>query len=556
MFPLLATSVKDLLTVDSVIIYIWISVVNALLLIYASHKYLLALQQFGYKNKRYFKWLKIKNIHYTRLMLLSLLGFLFFLLLNVCFTSILGEEIAIYIGFASYLIFGIAYIKTEQQTTEKLKLKITKRIVRLSIVYFLVITAVSFGTLILADILAYLIKIDIFCLLRYALVCFIPLILPLLLLIANAVLLPFESLNNKRYIRKTKEALEQADIIKIGITGSYGKTTVKNILATLLSQKYRVLATPESYNTPLGIALTTKKLDSTHDVFIAEMGARQVGDISDLATIVKPKYAILTGVNTQHLETFKAQENIIKTKFELFENLPVDGVGFFSSDNENSVKLFNDFTGEKYLAGIGGEDITATAENVKTTPWGTVFDLKIGDKRLFDCHTNLLGKHNVSNICLASLVAYKLGVSLKDIGVGINRLTTVKHRLEIVPNNHGVTIIDDSYNSNETGLKAALEVLSSFEGRKIVLTPGLIELGTEENIANFKFGVELSKTADKVIIIGAHNAEMLISGLLEGGFDRKNIIFAKNLTKGNAKLNEIMKEGDVILFENDLPDTY
>ncbi|MBE5756916.1 MAG: UDP-N-acetylmuramoyl-tripeptide--D-alanyl-D-alanine ligase [Clostridiales bacterium] len=556
MFPLKVLSMSELISSKTVILYIWIAVINAVLLIYASHKYILAFQQLGYRNRRYFNWLRKKNIHYSRLMLLSLLGLLFFLLLNVCFTSIVGENYTVYMGFISYLFFYFLYINTERKTIEKMKLKVTKRIVRLGVVFVIIITAFTFGVLLLSDLLAYLIKVEVFCILRYAIVCFIPLLIPHLLLLANVILLPFEILNNRRYIKRTKEKLEKADIIKIGITGSYGKTTVKNILTTLLSQKYRVLATPESYNTPLGIALTTKKLDSTHDVFIAEMGARQVGDISDLATIVKPKYAILTGVNTQHLETFKTKENIIKTKFELFENLPPDGVGFFSCDNQHSKEMFNDFKGEKYLAGVNSENSTVFAENIKVTPWGTNFDLNIAGKKVKGCHTNLLGEHNISNICLASLVAYKLGVSLKDIGFGINRLTTVKHRLEIVPNNHGVTIIDDSYNSNENGFMAALSVLSSFEGRKIVLTPGLVELGLEENIANYNFGIELAKKADIVIIIGSHNAEMLISGLIDGGFLRSNIIFAKNLQKGNLKLNEIMREGDVILFENDLPDTY
>ena len=139
-----------------------------------------------------------------------------------------------------------------------------------------------------------------------------------------------ERANNRRYIRDCKRVLDQSDIVKIGITGSFGKTSVKNILTGILSQKYRVLSTPGSYNTPLGISLTVKKLDATHDIFIAEMGARHVGDISDLAAIVKPQYAVLTGVNTQHLESFGSEEKILETKFELFEGLSPDGVGFFS----------------------------------------------------------------------------------------------------------------------------------------------------------------------------------------------------------------------------------
>ena len=126
----------------------------------------------------------------------------------------------------------------------------------------------------------------------------------------------------------------------------------------------------------------------------------------------------------------------------------------------------------------------------------------------------------------------------------------------MVTNNKDIKIIDDSYNSNQDGVRAALEVLSSFEGRKIVLTPGLVELGKEENIANYEMGKEIAAVADKLIVIGRHNAEMLIKGWYEGGRGNEDILFAKSLEKGNAMLNEIMRAGDVVLFENDLPDTY
>ena len=168
----------------------------------------------------------------------------------------------------------------------------------------------------------------------------------------------------------------------------------------------------------------------------------------------------------------------------------------------------------------------------------------------------LLGKHSISNICLAAAVAYKIGMSPDEISEGINRISSIGHRLELVRNNKQIVIIDDSYNSNVTGVNAAMEVLDLFEGRKIVLTPGLVELGKIENIANLEFGKTLAKHADKVIIIGKHNAEMLINGLLDGGMERENITFAKNLKRGNEELNAIMKEGDVVLFENDLPDNY
>ena len=187
---------------------------------------------------------------------------------------------------------------------------------------------------------------------------------------------------------------------------------------------------------------------------------------------------------------------------------------------------------------------------------GTTFTLKIKGEEPIKCNTVLLGKHAVSNICLAAAVAYKIGMTPDEIATGINRIHTIMHRLELRPNNQNIVIIDDSYNSNEDGVNAAMEVLSTFKGRRIVLTPGLVELGKMENVLNLEFGKTLAKYADIVFVIGKHNAEMLVSGLKEGGMPIENIIFAKTLNKANQELNAILKEGDVVLFENDLPDNY
>ena len=229
-------------------------------------------------------------------------------------------------------------------------------------------------------------------------------------------------------------------------------------------------------------------------------------------------------------------------------------MGFFCSDNDGSNELYEKFDGEKYSAGLNGTFVSA--RDIKTDETGISFKLKIADEKEVKCNTTLLGKHNISNICLSSAVAYKLGLTPKEIAEGISRLKAVTHRLELLTNRKGIKVIDDSYNANSDGVKAALEVLKEFSGRKIVVTPGLVEMGREENLANFEMGKSLASVADVVIIIGKHNAEMLINGLYEGGKTSENIIFAKNLGKGNEKLNEIIKEGDVVLFENDLPDTY
>ncbi len=557
MFPLDFSSFSEMLNTTQFLIYLGISLMNGVLLFFASVKFLLVLQQCGYKGKRYLKWLGNKDTPYlSRLMLLCLLAFLFFCVLNMCFASLAGDLIASYIGFISYLLFSIVYINTEHSVNAKIPLKKTKRLVRLCITYALFISIVTFGLLILLDYLAFLLDSQIVAVLRLSLICGTPMLVPYILILANGVNEPLEYLVKRYYVNLAVNKLKRANVIKIAVTGSYGKTSVKEILKTILSQKYRVLASPASYNTPLGIAMTIKQLDSTHDVFIAEMGARAKGDIKELASMVKPKYGALTGVNNQHLESFGDIENIKNTKYELFENLAEGGVAFFAVDNENSRELSERFKGEKYLTGLNGEDNFVTATEVVTTSKGVSFMLNIKGEKSVNCFTTLLGIHSVKNICLAAAIAYKIGLTPEEIAAGVNRIQSIGHRLELLPNNKNIVVIDDSYNSSVDGFNASMNVLDDFNGRKIVVTPGLVELGKDESLANFEIGKALAKHADMVVVVGKHNAVMLINGLVEGGMDRENIKFAKSLNKGNELLNEILQEGDIVLFENDLPDNY
>ena len=558
MFPLSVGKFSDIFTNTQVWLYVVIAVVNALLLFFASMKFLLAIQQSGYKGNRYFTWLANKNTPYlSRLMLLCLLGFLFFCVLNTSFAPVIkNQSVLSFLGFLSYTTFTLLYIKSESSINAKIPLKKTKRLVRLCITYIVFLTAISFGFVLLLDYLAYLINSEMVALLRFSIICGMPILTPYILFVAHLVNKPLEETIKKYYLNKAKERLNNSKVVKIGITGSYGKTSVKEILTTLLSQKYRVLATPQSYNTPMGIALTTQKLDSTHDIFIAEMGARAKGDIKELAQLVNPTFAVLTGINNQHLETFGSVENIMETKYELFENLNEDGIGFFSLDNEKNKQLFDKFNQTKYGSGLDKNDNLVWASEIITDNQGTSFVLNIKGEKPINCKTVLLGKHSVSNICLASSVAYKIGLTPQEIASGINRISSIGHRLELVPNNKNIVIIDDSYNSNVDGAGSAMEVLSSFNGRKIVLTPGLVELGKMENVSNFELGRKIAKTADFAIVIGTHNAEMLIKGLKDGGMQTTNISFAKTLNKGNELLNNMLREGDVVMFLNDLPDNY
>ena len=369
-------SFAAIFNLGNLLIFLFLSLGNTALLTLVAGKFLLALQQCGYKGKRYLKWVRGKhNGYFSRLMLLSLMSILFFCVTCMCFSTIGGEWVrpSAYIGLLAYLLFILVYLDAERHVTAKLPLKMTRRLVRLIVTYVLLQLILNFGLIVLTNYIVFATKSELYFILRYFPICFLPLLAPFVLWLAYIINEPMERANNRRYIRDCKRVLDQSDIVKIGITGSFGKTSVKNILTGILSQKYRVLSTPGSYNTPLGISLTVKKLDATHDIFIAEMGARHVGDISDLAAIVKPQYAVLTGVNTQHLESFGSEEKILETKFELFEGLSPDGVGFFSADNAGSLELYRRFGGTKFLAGISEGDDLVFADEIDISEHGTAF---------------------------------------------------------------------------------------------------------------------------------------------------------------------------------------
>ena len=168
----------------------------------------------------------------------------------------------------------------------------------------------------------------------------------------------------------------------------------------------------------------------------------------------------------------------------------------------------------------------------------------------------MLGSHNISNICLAVAIAAEMGLTSDELCSGIARLKPVKHRLECRKNDQGVTIIDDSYNANTCGIDAAMEVLAEFDGRKIVVTPGLVELGREEDLENYRLGKKMSEVCDIAILVGKSATYRIQDGLIDGGFDNSRIIIVKELDSAIKELKKIVCRGDVVLFENDLPDKF
>lgn len=488
------------------------------------------------------------------------------------------------------LVFAVAmalrFFRWKRQPSKK-PLKVTARVVRLDAALFVVLAAVHFlGMLFIFTIASFLLfplfscaflsalgaasanaaawaEISVLLIVLAMLNMFVHYVvcafLPRMLALASLIVQPVESAVKNWYFNDARKKLAGfKGIIKIGITGSYGKTSAKVILATILSEKYKTYATPHSYNTPMGVTRAIREqLDSSYQVFIAEMGARQPGDIAEMCRLVGPKYGLLTSVGAQHLETFGTMENVAKTKYELIEALPEDGMAFFPCDNAICLDLYKKTKGPKALFGVDGcgEKLDMTARDISSGPQGSSFILIGPDSETAQCATRLLGKHNVQNILGAAAVARALGLTMEEIARGVGKLEPVEHRLQLIPTNNGVAVIDDAFNSNPAGTRAAMEVLKSFPGRKIVVTPGLVELGDAEAAENEAFGRAMAEAADIAILV-ARNSEAMKKGLLEAGFSASNIFVTGKLSEATEVLGKLTRAGDAVLFENDLPDHY
>lgn len=367
---------------------------------------------------------------------------------------------------------------------------------------------------------------------------------------------PVEAYIRHGFCKKAKTKLKEIPGLKvIGVTGSYGKTSTKYVVNTILSQKYNTLMTPESYNTTMGVVRTiNEKLTSMHQLFVCEMGAKYIGDIKEITDIVNPTYGILTAIGPQHLDTFKSLENVKKAKLELVDSLPDDGIAFVNWEDENIRN--SKITKNMVKFGLSKEaDYYAT--NIDITERGSSFDVVIPNKEPIKIKTRLLGNLNVLNIVGAVAIADKLGLTADEIKMGAKYIRPVPHRLELRQNPNGSIIIDDAYNSNIKGAKMALEVLKSFESKKrILITPGIVELGDKQAEINQELGKVAAESSDFIILVGASQTVSIYNGIKEKNYPESNVFIAKNLQEALSKMNEILTKDSVVLLENDLPDNY
>ncbi|MDE5686620.1 MAG: UDP-N-acetylmuramoyl-tripeptide--D-alanyl-D-alanine ligase [Paramuribaculum sp.] len=375
---------------------------------------------------------------------------------------------------------------------------------------------------------------------------------------AVALLGPVEKAINRKYYNEAAEILRSIPDLKvIGVTGSYGKTSTKHYLERILSEHFDVLMTPGSFNTTLGVIRTVREMMKPYtEVFICEMGAKQLHDIEEICDLVHPQIGIVTAVGPQHLESFKTIENVQRTKFELVDSLPADGLAVVNNDFPMIAGRRVDNTVCLRYGVAASEGLDFKAVDVSYTPQGTTFAV-VGNGVRLDLRTSLVGECNVSNLVAAVVVAMHLGVPEDKIRYAVEKIEQVEHRLNMKRTPAGINIIDDAYNSNPTGSAMALDVLASMTpGRRFVITPGMIELGEKQYELNRSFGEKIGRSVDVAIVVGDYNKEAILEGIGNAGNPDLEVLTAATFAEAQSMMVARAKAGDTVLYENDLPDTF
>jgi len=375
---------------------------------------------------------------------------------------------------------------------------------------------------------------------------------------------PLDIIAKERIIYNARKKLQGLDRLKIiAITGSYGKTTMKEVLKTALGRRFRVVATQGSYNTPLGISKEIlEKVDENTNIFIVEMGAYYRGDIKKLCSIAQPNISILTGINEAHLERFKDIETTIKAKFEIIEECSPDGKLILNANDPRIISEYKKYIGnqEVLFFNIQNNPLShylATNIGFDENGGGFFFTLSREQKEIGIIKTKFAGEYVIGNVITAFIVGGILGMTDAEIQASVSGMKPAEHRLNMQKTPNDMIVIDDSYNGNPEGVKEAIKTLARFkQRRKIYITPGLVEIGDSSNNIHREIGLELGPVADIVFLIENSTTTAIKEGLEESGFNNENLHIYKDKKDAYKELGKITRSGDVVLFQNDWPENY
>lgn len=449
----------------------------------------------------------------------------------------------------AFISFALMTPNPTKQSFAKKKLDLTKRIKRILQIAFVIDICMS------SSLFYYTYKLytkDIYCfceIMGYLI--FVIQLLPFTLIIANLLLSPLEFFIRRRYIAQARAKLQKINPVVIGITGSFGKTSTKNILNHILSSVSTSMTTARSINTLMGITqVIREELKPQYKYFIVEVGTSRSGRIKKICNLIEPTFGILTAIGSAHFENFKSKDAIAKEKFDLIKSVKKNN-GFYVINS----KLVDDKYIKKYRADRTDFDIT----DISTSVNGLSFNLHY-NKNTYKITAPVFGKHQAQNISLAFIMALKLGLSPDTIIATLKSLPQTEHRLEVKKQSTGAIIIDDAFNSNVDGFKSALETLHSLslenKGRAILITPGMVELGNQHDAQHREVAETALDTCDIVIAVVPDRIKSFTDTFKNGKRDNQELIFVDTLKQAQEWLNLNMRANDVVLYENDLPDVF
>lgn len=382
-------------------------------------------------------------------------------------------------------------------------------------------------------------------------------LLPVALVLGNAVLVPYEQYAQRTYYRQAVAQLQRVQPSVIGITGSYGKSSSKAMLAHMLQFHAPTLAATGSINTVMGVTRHIREeLVPGHLFMVVEMGAYAVGSIRRLCALTPPAAGLITAVGDMHLERFGSTDAIMRAKRELAEAVPPGGVLVCNADSPNALRIAQASThcrvflyGEQYPG-----EVDTRVEQMRFTKTGTHFVLRTREK-VFECFTPVLGRPIIQNLAGCFTMAVALGVDPEIAVASFRTIKPVSNRLELVED-AGVSWLRDAYNSNQFGFRAALEVARDLPAtRRFMVTPGVIELGAEQAPVNRALSKASAEVCDHTVVVSTTNRQAFIDGHRDAGRDER-LVQVANRTEAFRWLHEQLHDGDVVILENDLPDLY
>jgi UDP-N-acetylmuramoyl-tripeptide--D-alanyl-D-alanine ligase len=501
--------------------------------------YLHLFQQEEYHTSRFLRWIG-ENRGWDRRLSLILLAL--FAAQLILFALVPGQ---VFVALAGLACLGVAAIERDPRKAAKKKLAMTARAKRIYAIALILAALAGIAAALITDLVGiWIVAVQ---------------LVPLTLIGATLLLAPAETRVQRRYWNEARARLDQLKPTVIGVTGSYGKTSVKHIIGHVLETAAPTLITPGSVNTAMGIArVIRERLQPQHRYFVVEMGAYGIGSIRRLCALTPPHLGIITAIGMAHYERFKTLDAVSRAKYELAEAARDNGGSVIvASDTLNFVWPRQFVERHRDLVITVGEDSGSdlVIDSVRQECDGILTAIRWRGER-YELRAPLYGLHHGRNIALAFAAACSLGLPPEDIVASLRSTPQIAHRLEVKRQANGTIVIDDAYNSNPVGFASALDLLDVLrqpDGRRIVVTPGMVELGAQHEAEHARIGKLAAEHADVLVAIAPHRVAPLEAAFRAAAPERE-IVSCTGFAEARAWLDRNLTGRDVVLLENDLPD--